>query len=661
MSKNGTDLAKTRNSYVVDFSLRKEVFFVIVGSIIGGITMFIPRFILDVTFGTDIYLIWLVFARVLNSNSYIDGAILHFSVATIIGLVTGIILYKGKILKISKISNSLLFGVISGIAAFVVFYLPVQEFLLEPNMIETLSGINPSLSKAQIREQMESEYLSTIMSSIFSHLIWGITLGLVSTILTREFGAQYRCGLCDVQFSKLQNFERHHKFRHVLPLAKTTKVVILGGGFGGIKVLQEIQKSLESRIDVDIFLVSEDNFFLFTPLLPEMASGLLEPRHISTPVRTFCKRARFFEAEVDSIDLNKNTVSIRRTYDNKTSTLNYDFLVIALGSRNNFFGNKNIEKHSLTIKTLGDAISIRNHIITMLENADQEDDLSTKKKFLTFVVIGGGFSGVETVGEINDLVRESTNFFYRRVDPDQIRIVLVSATDSILPEVGEELGRYAQSYLKQSGVEIMINSKVLDLAEDLVVFEDGNTISSMTVIWAGGVAVDSVIKDLMCQHDPKGRILVDEYLRLKNFSNVYALGDCAAIKDEKSGQFYPPTAQHAIREAKVVAKNLVSSIRNQTKLEIFDYLTKGSMAKIGKRTGVSQILGIKITGFLAWLVWRGYYLSNLPTREKKIRVTLDWLISLFFKADITRLRNLRDKSFFYTKIRSSSFSQKDKF
>lgn len=646
MLKNN-NLSKTRSDYLVDFSLRKEVFFVIIGSVVGGFTMFIPRFILDVTFGADYYLVWVVFARVLNSNSYLIGAILHYTVATIIGLVTGIVLYKGKILNISKISNSILFGVIAGIVVFVVFYLPVQSLILEPNMIRVLSEINSSMTATQIHERLESEYPSMILSSVFSHLIWGITLGLVSTILTREFGANYRCGLCDVEFSKLQNFEKHHKLRHLLTQTKTTKVIILGGGFGGITVLKEIQKLLEDRVDVDIFLISEDNFFLFTPMLPEMASGLLEPRHITTPVRTFCKRARFFEAIVDSIDLEKNTVSIRRTYDNKSSTLSYDFLVVALGSRNNFFGNKNIEKHSLTIKTLGDAISIRNHIITMLENADQEDDPSVRTKFLTFVVVGGGFSGVETVGEINDLIKESVKFFYKRINQDQIRMVLISAADGILPEVGEELGRYAQSYLKQNGVEIITKSKVVDLGEDLVVLDNGKAISSMTVIWAGGVAVDPVIKNLECEHDQKGRILVDEHLRLKNFTNVYALGDCAAIKDKKSGQFYPPTAQHSIREAKTVGRNIVNVIKNHGKLETFDYMTKGSMAKIGKRTGVSQIMGVKIRGFLAWLIWRQYYLSNLPTREKKIRVALDWLVSLFFKPDITRFRNLKDKSFLH--------------
>ncbi len=632
------------NPIRVGFSLRKEVFFVTIGSLLGGLTMFLPRITLDLTSGTQYYLVWHVFARILGSNSISAGAFLHFIVATIIGIVAGLVLYKSNLLNVSKISNGLIYGIMAGMLVYLLFFIPVQEFVLGPNMIQVLLEDDPSLLPQDAMNLVEQNKTSNMLDSIFTHLIWGITLGLISSVLTREFGARYQCTECQVVFSKLPTAENHHENRHKKPIKNTKHIVILGGGFGGVQVLRQIQNSLEDRIDVDISLVSEDNFFLFTPMLPEMATGMIEPRHISTPVRYFCKRARFYEAIVDSIDLKNNTVKIRRTYDGKTNDLSYDYLVLTLGSRINFFGNKNIEKHSLTIKTLGDALSIRNHLITMLENADQEENSELQSKFLTFVVVGGGFSGVETVGEINDFVRDSVESYYRKIDAKNIRVVLISAGDGILPEVGPSLGKFALESLKRNGVEIIMNCKVVDAGQDYVKLDNGKTISCTTMVWAGGIAIDKVIQDLACEHDEKGRVVVDEFLRIKNYENVFALGDSASVTDPRSGKKYPPTAQHSIREAKAAAHNLASVVKNSSSMTKFAYKTKGTMAKIGKRSGVALLMGHNVTGFLAWLIWRQYYLANLPTREKKLRVALDWLVSLFFKPDITRFRNIKEKS-----------------
>ncbi len=628
----------------VDFSLRKEVFFVTIGSLLGGFTMFLPRILLDLTSNTQYYLAWHVFARILGSDSASVGALLHFLVATIIGIITGLVLYKSNFLNVSKISNGLLYGVIAGIVVYLVFFIPVQEFVLGPNMIQVLLEQDPSMSTQEAIELVEQNKVANMIDSIFTHLIWGITLGLISSVLTREFGANYRCAKCQIEFSKLHTAKKHHKYRHIEPIQNTKHILILGGGFGGVRVLRQIQDSLEDRIDVDISLVSEDNFFLFTPMLPEMATGMIEPRHISTPVRYFCKRARFYEAVVDSIDLKNNMVKIRRTYDGKINELAYDYLILALGSRVNFFGNKNIEKNSFTIKTLGDAISIRNHLITMLENADQEENPETQAKFLTFVVVGGGFSGVETVGEINDFIKDSVENYYRKINLKNIRIVLISAGDGILPEVGPNLGKFAFESLKRNGVEIITNCKVIDAGQDHVNLDNNNVIACSTVIWAGGIAIDKVIQDLACEHDDRDRIVVDEFLRVRNHENVFALGDLASITDPQSGKKYPPTAQHSIREAKVLAQNLVSVLKNSNAMSKFEYKTRGTMAKIGKRNGVALLMGHNIKGVLAWLIWRQYYLANLPTREKKLRVALDWLISFLFKSDITRFRNIKEKN-----------------
>jgi len=324
----------------------------------------------------------------------------------------------------------------------------------------------------------------------------------------------------------------------------------------------------------------------------------------------------------------------------RTAYVLIGILVTALGGKTNFFGNKNVEKHALTIKTLGDAITLRNHTISMLESADQEEDPNILSKLMTFVVVGGGFSGVETVGEINDFVRESVEKFYRNINVKKIRIILVSAGEKILPEIGD-LGKYAVESLTNSGVEIITNTKLVDAESENIELDNGMKITCGTLIWAGGVTIDPVISKLDTDHASNGRVIVDSFLRLKNHPNVFALGDCASITDKKTGKPYPPTAQHAVREAKIVSQNIISSIKGENSHKPFVYESKGSMAKIGKRNGVALLMGRRIKGFSAWFLWRQYYLSTLPTTEKKFRVALDWFADLFFPRDITIISNVK--------------------
>lgn len=626
---------------VVDFSFRREVFFVVIASVFGAGIMFVPRIIMDISIGTQYYLAWYVFARVINSEVMEFGILLHIFVATIIGITTGLVLHKTKFLDISKMSRAISYGIISGIVVFFVFYIPIQHVLLAPNLAEIISEVDPNMSLLDTHELLQKSRTTTMIDSFLTHLLWGITLGLVSSALTRKFGANYRCESCDVQFAKHKTFDRHYAVVHqkILP---QRKVLILGGGFGGINVLQNIQKLFEENVDVEINIVSENNFFLFTPMLPEMSTGMIEPRHISTPIRKFCKRARFFEAEVKNIDLNEKRVIIQRALDAKESVLEYDYLVIALGSRSNFFGMNNIKEYALTIKTLQDAVKIRNQIITMLENADQENEKKQREQFLTFVVAGGGFSGVETAGEINDFVREIVSNHYKRIDISEISVVLVSAGDGILPEVGKELGRYAFDTLTKSGLKILTGTKIQDAGNNFVKLSNGIILPTHTLVWAGGISMSSVITEIDCKHDERGKIIVNKFLQIPTSESVYVLGDCAAITDITTGKQYPPTAQHSIHEAKIVSKNLASSITKNGQLKSFRYKTKGTMAKIGTKNGVGVLWGLKLKGWIAWFAWRQYYLANLPIAEKRVRVALDWLIAIFFKPDITRYENIHE-------------------
>jgi NADH dehydrogenase len=423
-----------------------------------------------------------------------------------------------------------------------------------------------------------------------------------------------------------------------------TKVLILGGGFAGSNVLREMQKQLK-RDDVDITLVSQDNFFLFTPMLPEVSSGMLHASDLTTPIRSFCKTANFCHAKIKSIDMENKNVLVVRIFDQKETVLEYDYLVLALGSKDNFFGNINIEEFAFTIKTLEDAIAIRNHIISVLECADQERDQILQEHLLRFVIVGGGFAGVEIATEINHFLHDAARNYYKNIDPKKIRTIIISARDGILPEVGEELGKFALEYVRKSGIEVLTNTKAVDAGEDHVLLSDNTIIPCATLVWAGGVTVDPLISSLKCEHGQSGRLVVDSYMRLKEYPSVFALGDCANLVDRKNNVVYPTTAQIAIRQAKLVSENLVAEIAGRLDLiKPFEYHNKGVMATIGKRTGVALVNGKQVHGFLAWLLWRSFYWSHLPTREKKLKVGFDWLLGAFFRADILTVGFVKKKT-----------------
>jgi NADH dehydrogenase len=534
----------------------------------------------------------------------------------------------------------------------------------------------------------------SILYSIFINLLFGITLGLSASFLSIKFGARYRCPSCDISFSRIDILQTHLLFVHTDDYDKhqTTnrkRIVILGGEFGGVTVLKKLQTHFQTDVSVDIAMVSKDNYLLFTPMLHEIASGMIETRHIVTPIREFCNRSRFYCATVKNIDLEKKKVSIRSStssvsalaeiiggssinlsttatnfLESKTqSHLYYDYLVIALGSETKFFGMSDIQQNAFTIKTINDAINLRNHIIYLLEQADQLllsalptadvdntygyiDNAKTlaelQKKLLTFVIAGGGFAGVETAGEINDFIRDSVKEYYHNIESNNIRVIIVHSGDRLLPEMSKELAEFALERLHKSGIEIILNQRVIGATPNTVSLKDGTIMPTKTIIWSGGVAPSSLLTGISCEHDHKsGRIIVDKYLELSNYKEVYALGDCAHIIDPNSGDPYPPTAQHAIREGAVVANNIIASIEGRLgDRKTFDYKTKGMMASIGKRTGIGNLLGIEVQGILAWLIWRGYYLVHLPTFQKKIRVLADWILDIFFKRDVTMLKTL---------------------
>jgi NADH dehydrogenase len=590
-----------------------------------------------------------------------------------IGIVVGIFLYKIGILNISKISNGLLYGLLAGSAVFAIFFIPVQQFVLAPEIARTLADIEgPSMTEFEAAKEISDNFFTIMLGSIITHIIFGITLGIVSSLLSIKFGSRYRCSKCDISFARIDSYQKHIELIHRARLIQQKRILILGGGFAGIEVLKRLQKAFQDNISIDLRLVSRDNFFLFSPMLPEVSSGMIETRHIVTPIRSFCNRARFYEANIESIDLEDKHVVISHKvgkdteppFDLRTHILKYDYLVIALGGETNFFGMTDLAKHAFTIKTLGDAMVLRNHMINMLEQADiVHEDENLKRNLMTFVVVGGGFSGVETVGELNDFVQDSIKHYYHNIKKEDAKTILVNSGSRILPEVTEELSEFTLQKLRENGIKVILNSRVTGATINSVKLNDGSEISTYTLIWAGGVKPDSLIANLVCEHDKAGKIVVNNYLEVqgsKSTNDVFALGDCASITDPNTGKPYPPTAQHAIRQAKVAARNIIISAvqsasnsgggrrqqRYNHKKIFFNYKTKGIMALIGKRNGVGILFEHKVQGFLAWWLWRAYYLGNLPTIEKKLRVMVDWLIDLFFKRDVTRLKTFtREREF----------------
>ena len=419
---------------------------------------------------------------------------------------------------------------------------------------------------------------------------------------------------------------------------KKTRILILGGGFAGLHAAMHLDRTLARAPEIEVTLVNRENFFLFTPMLHEVAASDLDLTNIVNPVRRLLKRVNFFAGEVESIDLHNKRVTVSHGFDHHHHDLPYDHVVLGLGSITNFYKLPGLAERALTMKSLGDAIHLRNRLIALLEEADTECSAAVRGPLLTFVVAGGGFAGVETVAGINDFVREAVRF-YLNLREDMLRVVLIHPGPVILPELGEKLGKYAQQKLGARGVEIRVNTRVAAVSDDGVVLSNQEMIESRAIIWTAGTSPNPLLDALPCDKE-RGRLRVDEMMRIPKWPGVWALGDCALVPDRRTGSYHPPTAQHALREGKVVAQNLNASIRGGN-LRPFSFSTLGKLAAIGRRTGVANVFGINFSGFVAWWLWRTIYLSKLPRFEKKLRVALDWTLDVLFSKDLVQFQTFR--------------------
>jgi NADH dehydrogenase len=409
-------------------------------------------------------------------------------------------------------------------------------------------------------------------------------------------------------------------------------IVVLGGGFGGVPATRELERLVGWRSDVEITLVSRDNFFVLTPLLFEACTGTLELRHCAQPIRPALRRARFVEATVEDVDVEQQVVHAVAA-EGASYDLRYDHLVVALGATTNESLIPGSE-HAFTFKTMADALVLRNHLIERFERADAATDVTQRRRLLTVVVIGGGLVGVELLGELTAFADDVLRY-YPRLRRDEVCFHLFEAGPRVLPEVDAKLAESATRVLRRRGADIRAATPVRALAPERVMLAE-ETIEAATIVLAAGIVPNEVALRMPVAHDARGRISVDTAMRSTSHPSVWALGDCAAIPGP-DGKTYPALAQHATREATQVARNVVAVVRGTHAPAPFVFRTLGTMASLGHSQAVAQVMGVRFTGFFAWWFRRTYYLFQMPRWDRRLRIVLDWTVALFFRPDITKI------------------------
>ena len=564
------------------------------------------------------------------------------------GLLAGFVSSFVLAMTLESIPVAVLLGSVIGIA-YVVAFRNAQRLYIDSIMTAAALGIPlwafvsvvvfPFISGQPPR--WTAEGMKTMLPQLIAWVWYGALLGLAAE------------GLSRITASWLGPDSVLRKS----PIATTEQIVILGGGFAGMATAERLERVFGANHKVTFTLVSDTNALLFTPMLAEVAGSSLEPTHISSPLRTGLRRTQVVRGHVVGIDLEKRSVSLAMsgrlrgtsTLPSVTEELLFDHLVLALGSVTNYpSAMQKVKEFALDFKTLPDAMRIRNRVIDMFERADRESDPGRRQELLTFVIAGGGFAGVELAGALNDFAR-GILADYLNLRAGVVSVILVHARDRILPELSERLGRYALERMTARGVTFKLNERLADACAGAVILESGEEIRTQTLVWTAGTVPNPLLGLLPINCDKRGAVIVDNTLAVPGHQGLWALGDCAACSDGKTGRLSPPTAQFALREARALADNIHASFHGK-KLKPFCFRSRGALCVIGHHTACAELTvpfvkekSVQFSGLFAWLMWRGVYLSKLPGLDRKVRVLTDWVIELFFPRDIVQTIELHEK------------------
>ena len=423
--------------------------------------------------------------------------------------------------------------------------------------------------------------------------------------------------------------------------ADPTRILVVGGGYVGMYTALGLQKKLR-KDEATITVVDPQPNMTYQPFLPEAAAGSVEPRHVVVPLRPVLKRCHILAGRVTAVDHAHRAATIENCAGH-IEQVGYDVLVLAPGSIARTLPIPGLAEQGISFKTIGEAIYLRNYVLSRLDAADATLDPQLRRKLLTFVVIGGGYAGIEALAELEDMARYATRY-YESIEPVDMRWVLVEATGRIMPEVSLTMGVYTVQRLMERGIEVFLETRVTSMVGGHVVLDDGTEFDADTIVWTAGVKANPLVQRTDLPLDDKKRVRCTATLQVLDCADAFSAGDCAAVPDltsDQPGATTSPSAQHAVRQAKLLARNVVAHLRDKP-LKVYQHRYAGSVASLGLYRGVAEIYGIKLKGIVAWFMHRTYHLSRMPTVNRKVRVLADWTAALFFPREVVALGQVND-------------------